>query len=125
MTTDLWSERRGEARKRVEPLPVRMRPRSLDEVAGQRHLLAPGKLLRRMVEADAITSMIFHGPPGTGKTTLAEVIGGLTRRVVIRENAAVIGVKRIREIVEAADARVVQSQTRTILFLDEIHRFTK
>ena len=113
------------ARSGVAPLATRMRPQTVDEIVGQAHLLGPGKLLRRMLDADAITSLIFHGPPGAGKTTLAEVIARQTQRVVVRENAAVVGVKRIREIVEAADDRVVQSGTRTILFLDEIHRFTR
>ena len=102
-----------------------MRPRTLDEVAGQTHILGPGKLLRRMLEADVITSLILHGPPGTGKTTLAELIARHTRRHFERENAASVGVKRIREIVDQAYARLEDKGQRTILFLDEIHRFTK
>ncbi|MBX3359814.1 MAG: replication-associated recombination protein A, partial [Phycisphaeraceae bacterium] len=121
----LWEETRARARKQVEPLAVRMRPQTLDEVAGQSHILGPGKLLRRMLEADVITSLILHGPPGTGKTTLAELIARHTRRHFERENAASVGVKRIREIVDQAYARLEDKNQRTILFLDEIHRFTK
>ncbi|TVQ63156.1 MAG: replication-associated recombination protein A [Phycisphaerales bacterium] len=123
--SDLWQDRRAAQRRRAEPLAVRVRPRTLDEVVGQRHLLAPGKLLRRMLEADAITSLILHGPPGTGKTTLAELIAGYTKRHFERENAASVGVKRIREIADQAAARLEDSGPRTILFLDEIHRFTR
>ncbi len=123
--TDLWAPKRDAARASVEPLAVRMRPRRLDELQGQRHLLAPGKLLRRMLEADAITSLILHGPPGTGKTTLAELIAVHTKRVFVREHAASVGVSRIREILSEAARRVELGQGRTILFLDEIHRFTR
>jgi len=123
--SDLWAPQREEARERVQPLAVRMRPRTLDEVVGQRHILGPGKLLRRMIDADAIMSLVLHGPPGTGKTTLAEVIAGATNRRFVRENAAGVGVKRIREIIEDADRALTDTGRRTILFLDEIHRFTK
>lgn len=122
---DLWAGQREVARKRVEPLAVRMRPRTLDEFAGQKHILGPGKLLRRMLEADVITSLILHGPPGTGKTTLAELIASFTRRHFERENASSVGVKRIREIIDEAVTRLERSGRRTVLFLDEIHRFTK
>lgn len=121
----LWEANRERARRGVEPLAVRMRPRTLDEVAGQTHILGPGKLLRRMLEADVITSLILHGPPGTGKTTLAELIARHTKRHFERENASSVGVKRIREIVDQAFARLEDRGQRTILFLDEIHRFTK
>ena len=107
------------------PLAVRMRPRTLEEFAGQRHILGEGKLLRRMLAADAITSIILHGPPGTGKTTLAELIASTSKRRFERENAASVGVKRIREIVDEAARRLETDGRRTILFLDEIHRFTK
>src|ERR1043165_1035940 len=122
---DLWAPKRADARRAVEPLAMRMRPRTLAEFAGQQHILGEGKLLRRMLEADAITSLIFHGPPGTGKTTLAELIAGYTKRHFERENAASVGVKRIREIIDDAARRLEGGGKRTILFLDEIHRFTR
>jgi len=125
LVPDLWNDQREKARDRVKPLALRMRPRSLAEFVGQKHILGPGKLLRRMLEADAITSIILHGPPGTGKTTLAELIAGVSKRHFERENAASVGVKRIREIVDEAARRLEHEKRRTILFLDEIHRFTK
>jgi putative ATPase len=109
----------------VRPLAERMRPRTLEEFAGQRHILGEGKLLRRMIQADAITSLILHGPPGTGKTTLAELIAISTKRRFERENAASVGVKRIRELIDDAAKRVENGGPRTILFLDEIHRFSR
>ncbi|HMN40994.1 MAG TPA: replication-associated recombination protein A [Phycisphaerales bacterium] len=122
---DLWQSRREAAARAVEPLAARMRPRTLDEVAGQRHILGPGKLLRRMLDADRLTSILLHGPPGTGKTTLAEVIARHLDRHFERENASSVGVARIRQIIEEARARLGESGRRTVLFLDEIHRFSK
>src|SRR5215468_6984318 len=107
--SDLWVDSRRRAYAQVEPLAVRMRPRTLEEFAGQRHILGPGKLLRRMLEADVITSLILHGPPGTGKTTLAELIAQFTRRHFERENASSVGVKRIREILDEAAIRLERS----------------
>lgn len=122
---DLWAGKREQARLGVMPLAMRLRPRTLAEFAGQQHILGEGKLLRRMLQADAVTSLIFHGPPGTGKTTLAELIAKQTRRHFVRENASSVGVKRIREIIDEASNRLELEGKRTILFLDEIHRFSK
>src|SRR5215472_13737279 len=108
-----------------EPLASRMRPRTLDEILGQEHLLAPGRVVRRSIEEDRITSMILWGPPGSGKTTLAEVIARQTRSHFVSLSAVSAGVADLRKVVE--DARKLRqfSQQRTILFIDEIHRFNK
>ncbi len=102
-----------------------MRPRSLDEFAGQQHFLGPGKLLRRLLDADRLSSAIFYGPPGTGKTTLAQIIAGHTHAAFEQGNAASIGVKDVREIIERARARLEDGGQRTVFFLDEIHRFNR
>src|SRR2546421_2560468 len=108
-----------------EPLAARMRPRTLDEIVGQEHLLEPGKVVRRSIEADTISSMILWGPPGSGKTTLAEVIARQTHTHFVTLSAVSAGVADLRKVVE--DARKLRQFTkqRTIMFIDEIHRFNK
>ena len=108
-----------------EPLAARMRPRTLDEIVGQEHLLAPGRLLRRNIEGDSITSMILWGPPGSGKTTLAEVIARLTHAHFVTLSAVSAGVADLRKVVDEAQKLRQFSKQRTILFIDEIHRFNK
>jgi len=107
------------------PLAERMRPRTLDEVVGQEHLTGPGKLLRAAVEQDRIPSLIFWGPPGTGKTTLARVIAQSAGAAFIALSAVLAGVKDIREAVAEAEERWTARRQRTLLFVDEIHRFNK
>lgn len=105
------------------PLATRMRPRTLEEYAGQHHILGPGKLLRRAIEADRISSLILFGPPGTGKTTLAQVIAGATKAKFERLSGVESNVADIRRVVAAASMR--KAHAKTILFVDEIHRFNK
>lgn len=122
---DLFEEQRKANRASVEPLSVRMRPRTLDEFVGQQSFIGEGKLLRRTLEADRITSALFYGPPGTGKTTLAMIIAATTRAHFEQVNAAAVGVKEIREILAAARDRLETGGQRTILFVDELHRFNR
>lgn len=122
---DLFTEQRQNNRSKVMPLAVRMRPRTLDEYLGQQHFIGPGKLLRRTLEADRVSSAIFYGPAGTGKTSLATIIAKMTRAHFAQVNAAAIGVKEVREILKGARDRLETSEQRTILFLDEIHRFNR
>jgi putative ATPase len=127
-TTDEDDSERGTAslfeRKSQQPLAARMRPRTLDEIVGQRHLLAPGKPLRDAIEKGSVSSMIFWGPPGTGKTTIARVIAQYTDREFVSFSAVTEGVPRVREIVAEAEGRRRMGRG-TILFADEIHRFNK
>ena len=122
---DLWEQTRQKHLVAAQPLAVRMRPRTLKEFSGQQHFLGEGKLLRRMLQADRLTSVIFYGPPGTGKTTLAELIAAYTKRHFDRANAAAIGVKDVREVLNHARRRLEADGKRTIFFLDEIHRFNR
>jgi putative ATPase len=122
---DLFAEQREAALRRVNPLAVRMRPRTLDEFVGQEHFAGPGRLLRRLLEADRLTSAILYGPPGCGKTTLARLIAAYTKAAFVPLHAAEVGVKDVREVIETAHDRLVRNGQRTVLFLDEIHRFNR
>ncbi len=107
------------------PLATRMRPRSLEEFAGQEHILGPGKLLRRAIEADRLPSVIFSGPPGTGKTTLARIIAAMTNGKFIRLSGVESNVAEMRRVIAAATNRIRTSGRKTIVFIDEIHHFNK
>jgi putative ATPase len=109
---------------RTRPLADRMRPRTLDEFVGQEHLVGPGKPLRTQIERDDIGSLIFWGPPGTGKTTLAQIIAHLTKAEFVEFSAVLTGIKEIKQVMAEAE-RAKQYGTRTIVFIDEIHRFNK
>ncbi len=122
---DLFTQQRRAAFDRVQPLPVRIRPRTLDEFVGQEHFVGPGKLLRRLLAADRLSSAIFYGPPGTGKTTLAHVIAHHTQAAFEELNAAAAGVKEVRDVITRAKDRLASTGQRTVLFLDEIHRFNR
>lgn len=122
---DFFSMNREKQLKKNAPLADRMRPTTLEEYAGQKHILGPGKPLTRLIMADKIPSMIFYGPPGTGKTTLAEVIANTTSMSFQKLSAVTSGVKDLREVLDAAKDRLAYESQRTILFIDEIHRFNK
>src|SRR6478609_2217635 len=105
----LFEQQEKAARQKAQPMAARMRPRTLDEFAGQEHFLGPGKLLRRMLEADRLSSVVFYGPPGSGKTALAHVIANRTECVFRTLNAVSAGVKDVREILEEAKAELGDS----------------
>lgn len=107
-----------------EPLASRLRPENLDQVFGQTHLLGPGNILRELITQDKVTSMILWGPPGVGKTTLAQVIAKQTKAGFISFSAVTSGIKEIKKIMQEAEANTVYGQ-KTIVFVDEIHRFNK
>jgi len=109
----------------VTPLAVSMRPRTLDEFRGQEHFIGEGKLLRRMIQADRLTSAVFYGPPGSGKTTLAHIIAAITDARFVAINAAAVGVKEVRSILAQARADLESTGQCTILFVDELHRFNR
>jgi putative ATPase len=121
--SDLFSHHREETLRRIAPLADRMRPRTLEEFVGQDAILGPGRLLRRAIAADRVGNLILHGPPGTGKTTLARIIANTTRAHFASLNAVLAGVKELRAEVEAARQRLERHELRTILFIDEVHRF--
>ena len=112
-------------RRRAQPLAARMRPASLDEFVGQQHFLGEGKLLRRLLKADRLGSVIFYGPPGTGKTTLARLLATESRSAFRQLSAVTSGVKELRQILTEAGDRLSASGEKTLLFVDEIHRFNK
>ena len=122
---DLFDYMRENSMKDNSPLAQRMRPRNLDEVVGQRHIIGPDKLLYRAIKADKLSSIIFYGPPGTGKTTLAKVIANTTSADFRQINATVAGKKDMEDVVAAAKNNMGMYGRKTILFVDEIHRFNK
>jgi putative ATPase len=122
---NLFDHAREQQIEKEAPLAARMRPRTLDEFIGQEHIVGPGRLLRRAIQADRLSSIIFYGPPGTGKTTLARIIANSTNAHFIPLNAVLSGVKDIREAIAVAQERRGMFGQRTILFIDEVHRFNK
>ena len=122
---DLFDAAAAERLAAQAPLADRLRPRTLEEIAGQRHLLAPGAPLRTLIEKDRLSSVILWGPAGTGKTTLARVIAASTARAFVSMSAVTAGVKDVREVIDGARRRLGERDQRTILFLDEVHRFNK
>ena len=124
-TMDIFQFMNEQQGEKEAPLAARMRPETLDEVVGQRHILGPDKLLTRAIKADRLSSVIFYGPPGTGKTTLAKVIANTSSAAFKQINATIAGKKDMEEVVEAAKQDKALYGRRTILFIDEIHRFNK
>ena len=121
----LFDEAEERAAQKAAPLAVRMRPRTLDEVVGQRHLTAPGTPFRKLIDNDAPMSLLLWGPPGTGKTTLAYVVSQVTSRRFTKLSAVTAGVKDVRAAVDAARRELGMSGRQTVLFIDEVHRFSK
>jgi putative ATPase len=121
---ELFDEKKKENPK-DQPLAVRMRPESLEEFVGQEHILGKGKLLRRAIEADRISSLILYGPPGVGKTSLAWCIANITKANYVAINATISNVEELRRVIVAAKQREINASAKTILFIDEIHRFNK
>ncbi|MEM8944012.1 MAG: replication-associated recombination protein A [Planctomycetota bacterium] len=122
---DLFAAAEDENRRRAQPLASRMRPRTLNEFVGQAHFLGEGQLLRRLIKANRLTALLFYGPPGTGKTTLAHLLATETRCRFRQLNAVTSGVKDLRELLDSARDALLAEGTRTLLFIDEIHRFNK
>jgi putative ATPase len=125
LAIDLFDDFRETNLRKAQPLAARMRPRTLDEFVGQEHFLGPGKLLRRLLLADRLASVIFYGPPGTGKTALAGVIARHTHCHFRPLNAVAAGIKDVREVLEQARRNLEETGQRTILFVDELHRFNR
>ncbi|MHB1018521.1 MAG: replication-associated recombination protein A [Coriobacteriia bacterium] len=122
---DLFDEAAEDRLESAAPLAARMRPRTLDEFVGQQAAVGPGTVLRTAIEIDALSSLILYGPAGTGKTSLARVIAGITKAHVSELSAVNAGVKDVRQVIEEARDRLKMSGRRTVLFIDEIHRFNK
>ena len=122
---DLFDYMREENLEKDAPLASRMRPAVLEEVVGQEHIIGKDKLLYRAIKADKLSSVIFYGPPGTGKTTLARVIANSTNAAFRQINATTSGKKDMEEVIEAAKENLGMYRKRTVLFIDEIHRFNK
>jgi len=122
---DLFDFMQETSSKKESPLASRLRPRTLDEIVGQKHILAPNSLLYRAIQADKLSSLIFYGPPGTGKTTIAKVIANTTKADFLQLNATMSGKKDMEDAVEKAKQNGKMFQRKTILFIDEIHRFNK
>ncbi|MEI8123278.1 MAG: replication-associated recombination protein A, partial [bacterium] len=122
---DLFEKEHSEVASKAQPLAARMRPQTLDEIVGQDHILGMGKLLRRAIEADRLGSIILYGPPGCGKTSIAEAIARVTRRSFQRTSGVLANVAVLRTILSAAHHRKKNDGTETILFIDEIHHFSK
>ena len=122
---DLFDYMRNNNMKKESPLASRLRPEKIEEVIGQRHILGEDKLLYRAIKADKISSVIFYGPPGTGKTTLAKVIANTTSSEFVQLNATTSGKKDMQEAVDKAKDTMGMYGKKTILFIDEIHRFNK
>ena len=125
MADDLFEAALRERMAERAPLAARMRPRNLDEIIGQQHLIGPGAPLRALIESDRLSSVVLWGPPGTGKTTLASVVAEQTAREFVSLSAVSAGVKDVREVLESARRRLAETARGTILFLDEVHRFNK
>src|SRR5437762_8851466 len=123
--SDLFSDAASERLPEVAPLALRMRPQSLDEFVGQRHVLAEGSALRLAIEEDRVASSIFYGPPGSGKTTLARIVARITGAEFEELSAVSATVAQVREVLAQARERLGSTGRRTILFLDEIHRFNQ
>ena len=122
---NLFDYMRENTMEKEAPLASRLRPRTLDEVVGQQHIIGKGKLLYRAIKADKLSSLIFYGPPGTGKTTLAKVIANTTSASFTQINATVAGKKDMEAVVKQAQDDLGMYGKKTILFIDEIHRFNK